>query len=255
MKTSIVVPWDFSKRAEASFQHALLISKIMNRDIVLFHVVDSEDKIAEAEATLDADTERLEKAFGKKPSFACRKADIYKGINEFCEEIDAPLVVMPLHNSKRAIKVITGSIVPFYLVQHPPKSDKISDIVVPIDHYEENRVQLNWVIILAKVFESNINIIKPFINSNARNKLMKKNIFFAKQLMDAKRVIYGIRTSKREVKFSQAISDFTKEIDGELIFMMTYNFKDYMNISDDERSTAPVLCLNPKSVRIIPDKY
>ena len=255
MEKSIVVPWDFSERAEASFQHAIIISKIMQRDIVLFHVIESDSKKEESKSKLEADAERLESTFGTKPLFTCQTGDIYKSINEFCEEISAPIVVMPLHNSKRAIKVITGSVVPFFLVQHPPKTDKITDIIVPIDHYEENRVQLNWVIFLAKIFNSNINIIKPFINSNAKNKLMKKNIFFAKQLMDMKRVIYGIRTAKREVKFNNAISNFTKEIEGDLIFMMTYNFKEYMSIPEEERSTAPILCLNPKSVKIVPDKY
>jgi hypothetical protein len=127
--------------------------------------------------------------------------------------------------------------------------------VVPIDHYEENRVQLNWVIFLAKFFKSNINIIKPFINSNSKNTKMKQNIFFAKQLMDAKGVVYGVRTSKREVKFHTAISDFTNEIDGDLIFMMTYNFKEFMKVAEKEGCKVPILCLNPRSVKIVPDRY
>lgn len=255
MEKSIVVPWDFTEKAEASFQHALILSEIMAREIVLFHVIGKENQKEEAKSKLEADVNRLHTTYGTKPLFTCRIGDIYKSINEFSEEISSPIVVMPLHNSKRAIKVIIGSTIPFYLVQYPPKSKKITDIVVPIDHYEENRVQLNWVIFLAKVFNSNINIIKPFINSNAKNKLMKKNIFFAKQLMDNKKVVYGVRTAKREVKFNLAISNFTKEIDADLIFMMTYNFKDFMAIAEKENSTAPLLCLNPRSVKIVPDKY
>jgi len=255
MEKSIVVPWDFTEKAEASFQHALILSEIMAREIVLFHVIGKESQKEEAKSKLEADVNRLHTTYGTKPLFTCRIGDIYKSINEFSEEISSPIVVMPLHNSKRAIKVIIGSTIPFYLVQYPPKSKKITDIVVPIDHYEENRVQLNWVIFLAKVFNSNINIIKPFINSNAKNKLMKKNIFFAKQLMDNKKVVYGVRTAKREVKFNLAISNFTKEIDADLIFMMTYNFKDFMAIAEKENSTAPLLCLNPRSVKIVPDKY
>ncbi len=255
MEKSIVVPWDFTSEAKASFQHALILSKIMDREIVLFHVIKKDSEQENAKEQLESASNQLLNSFGTKPQYTCRKGDIFTSINEFASEISAPIVVMPLHNSKRAIKVIVGSEVPFYLVQHPPKSDKITDIVVPIDHYEENRVQLNWVIFLAKVFNSNINIIKPFINSNAKNKLMKKNIFFAKQLMDNKKVVYGVRTAKREVKFNMAISNFTKEIDADLIFMMTYNFKDYMSIAQKENSTAPLLCLNPRSVKIVPDKY
>jgi len=255
MEKSIVVPWDFSQKAEASFQHALILSKIMKQNIVLFHVLKNDKEKEESQTKLEADANRLESLFGVKPKFTCRKGDIYTSINDFASEIGSPIVVMPLHKSKRAVKVVIGSSIPFYLVQEPPKSQQITDIVVPIDHYEENRVQLNWVIFLANIFNSNINIIKPFINSNARNRLMKKNIFFAKQLMDNKKIVYGIRTAKREVKFSQAISNFTKEIEADLIFMMTYNFKDFMSIAEKEGTTTPILCLNPKSVKIVPDKY
>ena len=255
MEKSIVVPWDFSEKAEYSFQHALILSGIMKQGIVLFHVIKNDSEKESAKSKLAADAIRLETLYGTKPLFTCIKGDIYKSINTFTEEISSPLVIMPLHNSKNAIKVVTGSSVPFYLVQKSPETQKIVDIVVPIDHYEENRVQLNWVVFLSRVFNSNINIIKPFINSNVRNRLMKKNIFFAKQLMNAKNVVYGIRTAKREDKFNFAISKFTKEIDADLIFMMTYNFKEYMSVAEKEGASTPILCLNPKSVKIIPDKY
>lgn len=255
MEKSIIVPWDFTEKAESSFQHSLILSSIIGKQVEIFHVVDKEKEIEEALVKLNADANRLESLYGTKPLFTCKAGDIYKTINNYCEEISAPIVVMPLHNSSRAIKVITGGKVPFYLVQEPPKTKKINDIVVPVDHYEENRVQLNWVIFLAKFFKSNINFIKPFINSNSKNILMKKNMFFVKQLMDAKNVVYGVRTSKRDVKFLTAVSRFTKEIDGDLIFMMTYNFKDFMKTVEKENCKVPILCLNPKSVKIIPDKY
>lgn len=255
MEKSIVVPWDFSKRAEASFQHAMLITKIMVRDIVLLHVVTKESEKNEAEDKLNLDAERLLKTYGKKPKTICKIGDIFNTINDFCEEITSPLVVMPLHNSKRAIKVIVGSTRPFYLVQHPPKTMEIKNIIVPIDHYEENRVQLNWVLFLAKIFKSNINIIKPHVSGNQRSSLMKKNIFFAKQLMDPRKIKYGIHTGNEGDKFHKTISNYTKEINGDLIFMMSYNFKEYMEISEKDRSTAPVLCLNPKSLKFVPDKY
>jgi len=255
MEKSIVVPWDFSKRAEAAFQHAHLITKIMVRDIVLFHVVSKESEKSAAEKKLELDAERLLKSYGKKPKTICKIGDIYNTINDFCEAITSPLVVMPLHNSKKAIKVIVGSTIPFYLVQHPPKGLDIKNLVVPIDHYEENRVQLNWVMFLAKIFKSNINIVKPHVSGNQRSKLMKKNIFFAKQLMDPRKLKYGIHTGPEGEKFHKTISEYTKEINGDLIFMMAYNFKEYMDIKDNERSTAPVLCLNPKSLKFVPDKY
>ncbi|MBN2669500.1 MAG: universal stress protein [Bacteroidales bacterium] len=255
MEKAIVVPWDFSEKAEASFRHALILYNILKQPIVLLHVVGKDNEIPEAEAKLATDAERMENLYNFKPNTKCLRGDIFKTINLYSKEIHAPLVVMPLHNSKRAIKVIIGSEVPFYLVRSAPTNNSINDIIVPIDHYEENRVQLNWVVFLSKFFNSSINIIKPFINSNSKNKLMKNNIFFTKQLLDSKGVVYGVRTAKREMKFNDAIASFTKEIQGDLIFMMTYNFKDFMKIADKYECDVPILCLNPRSVKIVPDKY
>ncbi len=209
----------------------------------------------EALQKLTEETENIYRQHGIKPDCHVMSGNLYKSIKLFVKETGSPMVVMPLHNSRKAVKVITGSEVPFFLVKEKPKTDTFKDIVVPIDHYEENRVQLNWVVFLAKFFKSHINIIKPFINSNARNTLMKRNIFFAKQLLDSKDVVFGVRTSKRGVKFNKAINDFTNEIDADLIFMMTYNLKKYIKIADKDQTNVPILCLNPRSVKIIPDKY
>ncbi len=255
MEKAIVVSWDFSEKAEYALLHAKVLSDIMNIPIVLLHVVRRSKQKEEALQRLQSDSERFKELHGIETSCRCESGRLYKTIRLFLKDNDTPLVVMPFHNSRKAFKLIKGATVPFFLIKKRPDTNSFKDIVVPVDHYEENRVQLNWVVFLAKFFESNINIIKPFINSNSKNTLMKRNIFFAKQLMDSKGVDYGVRTSKRGMKFNKAISDFTNEIEADLIFMMTYNLKSYMKIEDKEQTNVPILCLNPKSVKIIPDKY
>ena len=42
LERPIIVPWDFSQVAENAFQHAVNISKALNRDILLLHVVHEE---------------------------------------------------------------------------------------------------------------------------------------------------------------------------------------------------------------------
>ena len=47
----IIVPWDFSQVAENAFQHAVNISKVVNREILLLHIAhdDKEKKAKEKE--------------------------------------------------------------------------------------------------------------------------------------------------------------------------------------------------------------
>ena len=74
-------------------------------------------------------------------------------------------------------------------------------------------------------------------------------------MLDDKEVIYGIRTSKRGVKFNDAIYDFAKEINADLIFIMSYDFKKFILKATKFGLKLPVLCINPAATTILPGKY
>ena len=61
LERPIIVPWDFSQVAENAFQHAVNISKALNRDILLLHIVQDTKDIAAKKSELDADAEKLGK--------------------------------------------------------------------------------------------------------------------------------------------------------------------------------------------------
>ena len=45
LERPIIVPWDFTQVAENAFQHAVNISRILNREILLLHVVSEKKDI------------------------------------------------------------------------------------------------------------------------------------------------------------------------------------------------------------------
>lgn len=253
---SILVPVDFTDKAEFAFQHAIIMAKYVKREIVLLHIVKKDNERTQALVQIEEWAKNMEQKYGHKAIPIIRKGDIFKGLKTTAIEINALIIIMGLHNPKRALKTIIGSNIPFYLVQAPPQSEKIKDIVVPFDYNEKARVQLNWVIILSKYFECNINIIKPYIESNARNEKMKKNMYFIKKVLDDKEVIYGVRTTKRDVKFNDAIYDFAKEINADLIFIMSYDFKKFILKGSKFGLKVPVMCINPATnTMLLPGKY
>ncbi len=253
---SILIPVDFTEKAEYAFQHAIIISKYVNRDIVIMHIIKKDSEKVQALALLEDWGKQMEGKYGYKPIPIVRKNDIFKGIKTTAIEINALMIIMGLHNPKRAMKTIIGSNIPFYLVQESPFREKIIDVVVPFDDNEKARVQINWVILLSKYFNCNINILKPFIESNHKNEKMKRNMYFIKKLLDDKAVIYGIRTSKRGAKFNDAIYDFAKEINADLIFIMSYDFKKFILKASKFGLKIPVLCINPATnTTILPGKF
>jgi nucleotide-binding universal stress UspA family protein len=253
---SILIPVDFTESAEYAFEHALIMSKYMHRDIVILHIINKDSEHTEALVRIEDWGKKMHEKYGVNPIPIVRKGDIFKGIKTTAIEINALMIVMGLHNAKRALKTIIGSNIPFYLVQAQPKNDKINDIVVPFDYNEKARVQLNWASLLCKYFQCNINILKPYIESNSKNEKMKKNVYFIKKVLDDKEVIYGIKTTKREDKFSDAIYLFAKEINADLIFIMSYDFKKFILKTDKFGMKFPVLCINPATnTMILPGKY
>lgn len=252
---AILVPIDFTEKAEYALQHALIISQYVQREIVILHVIKKDKERTEATVRLEDWGKNMEQKYNRKLIPIVRKGDIFKGIKTTAIEINALLIVMGLHNPKRALKTIIGSKIPFILVQDKPQSELIKDIVVPFDYNEKARVQLNWAILLSKYFKCNINIIKPYIESNVKNEKMKRNIYFIKKVLDEKEVIYGVRTSKRGEKFNEAIYDFAKEIKADLIFIMSYDFKKFILKAEKFGMKIPVMCINPATTTILPGKY
>lgn len=253
---SIFVPWDFTEKADCAFEHAYNLSKTFQKEIVLLNIVTKDKYVQEAEVKIKEVAEKLQSEKNIPVKYVIGVGDLFKTIPKTAEVNDASLIVMGMHSSKRSIKTVTGSRVPFFIIQEKPKREKIVEVVVPIDTDDKNRVQLNWVIYLSKHFNCNINIIKPFISRDSKNRKMKANMHFARKALDDKSVIYGIKTAKREEKWNNSISKFAKEIDSDLIFIMSQDFKKFMKKMEGENMTTPIICINPATgLRLLPGKF
>jgi nucleotide-binding universal stress UspA family protein len=253
---SILVPVDFTENAEFAFQHAIQMAKYIKKDITILHIINKDNEQPAALQRLKEFGLKMQEKYGLESYPIVRKGDIFKAIKTAAIEINALLIVMGLHSAKRAIKVIIGSNIPFYLIQSSPTHEKLTDIVVPVDFNEKNRVQMNWVTLLSKYFDCNINILKPFISNTHKNEKMKKNMWFIRQVLDGKGIVFGIRTAKRDSKFNEAIYEFAEEINADAIFIMSYQFKEFILKAKHFGLKIPVLCINPATnTTILPGRF
>jgi nucleotide-binding universal stress UspA family protein len=253
---SILVPVDFTENSEFAFQHALQLSKFIKKNITLLHIIKKDGEHPAALDKLKVYGAKMQEKYGVDTHLIVRKGDIYKAIKTSAIEINALLIVMGLHSAKKAIKVIIGSNIPFFLIQAPPMHEKINDIVVPVDYNEKNRIQMNWASLLSKYFDSNINIIKTYISNKHKNDKMKMNMLFIRSVLDKKGIVFGVRTAKRDAKFNDAIYGFASEINADAIFIMSYHFKEFILKAKKFGLKVPVLCINPATnTQILPGKY
>ena len=266
LERPIIVPWDFSQVAENAFQHAVNISKALNRDILLLHVVDDKKDADGKKGEMEASSEKLGNEFGKKPHSQVVAGSIFHAIGETAKELKAEMIIMGTHGRKgaqklfgsKALKVVVSSRIPFLVVQDKPFKEKIDTILLPIDFKSENKEKANWIYYLARNFGSKFIILKSRAKDKGFKRKILSNIKYVETFLKGHDIEYEIVTSSGKQSFKHEIIDFAKEREADLILVMaTRDIKwvDYMLGAPEQYILAnpenlPVMCMNPRPAKV-----
>jgi len=266
LERPIIVPWDFSQVAENAFQHAVNISKALNRDIPLLHVVPDVKDAGSKKDELEASAEKLGKEYGNKPHAELVDGNIFHAIGETAKELKAEMIIMGTHGLKgaqklfgsKALKVVVSSRIPFFIVQDKPAKDKIETILLPIDFKRENKEKANWIYYLARNFGSKFIILKSKAKDKGFRRKVLSNIKYIESFLKGHDVTYEIVTSEGKQSFKKEIVACAKQYEADLILVMaTRDIKwvDYMLGAPEQYLIAnpeglPVMAMNPKPAKI-----
>jgi nucleotide-binding universal stress UspA family protein len=265
-KKLIVVPWDFSQVAENALAHAVKISRMINNDICLLHIVEtgiSSKAYAETTTLLKRLVEENGKKYNIPINYHVSKGSIFSEIAEFANENEASLVVMGTHGMKGmqkltgswALKVIVKSKIPFIVVQDPPPDqERYHNIVFPVDFRSENKEKIKMAIFMGKYFESKIHMLVSVSSDKSILKKTKINLNFAIKYLIQNNIDYEIHDMPKGKMAEQTI-DFAQKINADIILIVTtknITFADYvLGASEQEiianSSRIPVCCINPKA--------
>ena len=263
-KKLIVVPWDFSHVAENALAHAVKISRMVNNDICLLHIVDSgitPKAYAETTTLLKRLIEENGKKYNVPIMYHVSKGSIFTEIAEYVNEKEASLVVMGTHGMKGmqkltgswALKVIVKSKIPFIVVQDPPADqEKYHNIVFPIDFRSENKGKIKMAIFMGKFFESKIHMLVSNSTDTGILRKTRTNVNFAIKYLIQNNIDYEIHDMPKGKIADQTI-DFAQKINADLILIVTtknITFADYMLGASEQQiiansSKIPVCCINP----------
>lgn len=260
---SILVPYDFTEVTFNAAAHAVNLSKVLNTNITLLHIVKKDSEIQEAEKKLKEDASKVEKKLGVKPEVLVKEGTIFKTINEVSEELENALVVMGTHGMKGmqkltgswALKVIVGSRVPFLVVQEPPQKNDYTKIVFPVDFKSENKEKLRWAEYMSRFFKTKVFLFSSTSKDGAVDGRTKANVVFCKNFLEEKSIDYELILSKHKTSFSQETVDFAKNNQADLIIIMTTRdiaFHDYVLGAQEQYIIAnsakvPVMVINPRT--------
>lgn len=262
LERPIIVPWDFSQVAENAFQHAVNISRTLNREILLLHIVSEEKEISSKEEELTGSVDKLSKEYGKKPHFTVRTGNIFKTIGDVAKESKAEMIIMGTHGMKgaqklfgsRALRVVVSSRIPFLIVQEKPVNEKFQSILLPIDFKTENKEKANWIYYLARNFEAKFTIFKSRAKDKGFRRKILSNIKYIESFLKSHDVEYEIVTSSGKKRFKKEIVEYSKANDIDLILIMaTRNIKiiDFLLGAPEQYIIAnphnlPVMAINPR---------
>jgi nucleotide-binding universal stress UspA family protein len=270
----IVVPWDFSHVADHALAHAAKISRMVNNNVCLLHIVDPAIKPAEEgekKALLKSVAEENGRKYNMPISTVIAKGSIFTAIADFVnqkgvedkDKIVVTLVVMGTHGMKGmqkltgswALKVIVKSTVPFIVVQEPPvDQDRYHNIVFPVDFRKETKEKTTMAIFMGKYFDSKLHMLVTAASDQNLIKKTKINLNFAIKYFIQNNIEYAIHEVPRG-NFPQQTLDFALKINADLILIVTtknITFADYMVGASEQyiianSSKIPVCCVNPKA--------
>lgn len=261
MKT-VLIPWDFTDKAEYAFAHAVNVSKITGNSISLLNVVKKEEEIQQSTTNLLAAADAMSKKYGIKPEILVKKGDIFKTIGQTASDHNADIVIMGTHGIRGmqkltgswALKVIVKTKVPFVVVQEFPKSNNYDKVVFPVDYKKESAEKIKWSSFLSSTYNSKFLIIHPKITDRGLKKKLHSNLFYTKKYLDNNRIEYEIIQAPGKTDFGKETVDFAQQVNADLILVITTKniiFVDYVLGASEQQIIAntakiPVMCVNPR---------
>ncbi|MBR4440080.1 MAG: universal stress protein [Bacteroidales bacterium] len=258
----IIVPWDYSEKAEFALQHAIVIAKTINTEIILVHIVKRDSETEAHKQKLAAICQNIKEQNHIEITYRVKAGNIFTEITNVIAETDALIAFMGTHGMKGfqkitgswALKVIAGSKAPFIVVQDRPQPNAdITKIVVPLDFKLEEREKLVWTSFIASLTKCKFFICYTENSDQIIQKRTLGNIKAAISYLESEGINYELHKLPGDNSNAKETIQFAKKIGSGMIIIMTtknITFQDYVLGADEQLiiandSKIPVMCVNP----------
>lgn len=265
-KNFVLVLWDFSEASNNALLHAIQLAKVAGNELLLLNIIPSEglfknkdlieEKINESLNKLKEIAQEIKKENNITPYLSVREGSTSRIIKDVTIENKVNLILAgkdilfgkkPSDSISLLMKSLKDISIPFIVTDFAPAHSHYIEIVVPLDYDKKYKETLHWMIYLSKLYKCNINLIKPYLSDEGKKKNMANNIFFTKKMLDANKIIYGIKTAKKINDFNDEIFKFANMIEADLILIMADKYSQYSEHDIDGADKVPIMCVNPRT--------
>jgi nucleotide-binding universal stress UspA family protein len=258
----ILVPTDFTSVAKTALNHAIKIAEIMNGEIVLLHVVERDTKSEEARIKLDPIAESVSKEYNIPTVGKVVTGNIFEDIDKVADYEGARLIIMGTHGRKgiqhitgsHAMKVITGSTIPFLVVQDKIVPEDYKDIVFPIDFRAETKQKISLTASMASQLGAKVHIFAEYDDDKFDKQKIENNVSYTKKFFVKNGIDFVVEQADGKGDFVKQIIRYSASINADFITVLNLNYRSitaFLKNLEEELITneaqIPVLMVNPSS--------
>ncbi|MDR0815535.1 MAG: universal stress protein [Bacteroidales bacterium] len=264
-KNLIIVPFDFTPKAYQALEHGAFLAKAIGKQLLILNVATKDKDIPAAEKKLHFIVEECNEKYQITPEILVRKgAHPYSVVKSVAEELNPFLVILKhsgvrgikRYTGIRTIKILSGTVISFVVIQDAPKTDTLKNIVFPINFLKQHDAKLKRVVYFSQYYpDATMHIITPSGKDTEKEKLLAANFkVMAKAMADQKIKVNFITHDKKKNK-AEDIIEIAKNVDADMIMIPTekvstlskflFGLREEKLIANDGK--IPVLCVHSES--------
>jgi nucleotide-binding universal stress UspA family protein len=266
----VLIPTDFSETCNNAIHHGVELAKSLNYSVCILHVINKQTKSLLKKEKLsvgyvEAQLNKYKETYRNEETVAietiAREGSIFTIINEVATEIKANIMVLGTHGKQGmqylfgsyALRVVLDSPCPVVVVQKRSFGEGYHKIVIPISNDLETRQKVQWVLLVAKLFNSKVHLFQANENDPDLDGRIRVITAHITKILDENKISYEIVKAEKTGDFANQVISYSIKTRSELIMIMTIPHIDVPGFSVsawDEtmmfnEAEIPVMCINP----------
>ena len=224
-KNIYLVLHDFTPVGEAALNYAVNLSANLNNEIKLVHLVDEKSKVDDAESKLNKIISSTESSDNTLITPLVRVGNIFEDIAKIVKEENVNLIIMGTHGPRGmqkifgsfAMKVITSSDVPFFVIQQNTEVKSLKKILVPIDLEKESLQIVNVAGDIANMYKAEVFLVAEKQDDELLSRKIKNRIHIVKKQYEERGIKCTIELIEDKGSYNTKIMNYCRENEIDLV--------------------------------------
>ena len=211
----IFVPCDFTALAFHAIEHGAYMAKAMNCNMTLFHAVKREIEITPLTKKLNVVAEECYAKLDVRPNVIVRLGkNPYSAIKDAAIELNPVLVVLKTAGGVHTINILSGTSIPFLVIQGPQTREAITDISFPINFLNKHDEKLIRVMFFSGYYPNALmHIITPTGKDSLKDRLVSQSVATTVKVMANNKIKVDVITHNNHVNDAATILELSKGMD------------------------------------------